>query len=89
MRQQNLSRADVVTLKAFFVGFHNTHLSDSGCLEFMHFFRTFGPSKTSHTFCNRTGAHPNDLFAHFLELSDLSRPARNRFRIYPVTFVCH
>ena len=90
MRQQDLSCADVVALEAFFVGFDNTHLSDScGCLEFVHFFRTFGPPETSHSFCNRTGANPNDLFSHFLQLSDLSRPTGNRFRIYPVTFICH
>ena len=90
MGQQNLSRADVVALEAFFVSLHNTHLSDCGCrLEFVHFFRTFDPPETSHSFCNRTGANPNDLFSHFLQLSDLSRPTGNRFRIYPVTFICH
>ena len=90
MRQQDLSRTNVVTLEAFFVGFHNTHLSDSGCgLEFVHFFRSFGPAETSHSFCDGTGADPNNLFAHFLELSDLSCPARNCFCIYSVTFVCY
>ena len=90
MRQQDLSRANVVALETFFVGFHNAHLSDSGCcLEFVHFFRTFGPAETSHSFCNRTGANPDDLFAHLLQLGDLSRPSRNRFRIHSMTFVRH